>query len=130
MPTVGSVTEQREVAERTPRGRWLRVGRAATRRVARPRARDPAGVFRRTRARRWTHLFADAVIVVRRMETGTPTCFLLTPTEVKDLVHRGEKEGRISYWLQPQAYESEEFRERWDKVGVLECAPDSEASSG
>jgi|ERR1700722_454908 hypothetical protein len=29
--------------------------------------------------------------------TTTPICFIMKPTEVRRLAHRGEKEGRVSY---------------------------------
>ena len=41
---------------------------------------------------------------------------ILLPEEVKTLAHRGEKEGRISYWLQPQAYEGENYFQAWDRI--------------
>lgn len=46
-----------------------------------------------------------------------PTAFVMLPSEVKDMVHRGEKEGRVSYWLQPNSYDREEYREAWDRIG-------------
>lgn len=61
------------------------------------------------------HLFADFVIVVRHIQ-ASPECFVLTPDEVTARVHRGESNGKISYWLQPQAYEVPAFKERWDRL--------------
>ena len=49
---------------------------------------------------------------------GTPTCYVLLPDEVKALAHRGEKDGRVSYWLQPGAYDKETFREAWSRIGM------------
>lgn len=46
-----------------------------------------------------------------------PKTFILRPSEVKDHAHRGEKDGRISYWLQPSSYEQERFREAWERIG-------------
>lgn len=62
------------------------------------------------------HLFADSVVVVRCV-AEEPECFLLTPDDVRAGVHRGEKDGKVSCWLEPQAYEGDEYRERWDKIG-------------
>src|SRR5262245_55731662 len=50
------------------------------------------------------------VIVTKIAIAPTPECFILKPDEVKAFAHRGEKEGRISYWLQPNKYHIEEFR--------------------
>lgn len=47
-------------------------------------------------------------------------CYILKPDEVEKLAHRGEKEGRISYWLQPPDYCKEEFHEKWDRIGKPE----------
>ena len=63
------------------------------------------------------HLFADYVIVCNNVSTETPQCFILTPDEVKKIVHRGEKDGRISFWLQPKDYENEKFKESWNRIG-------------
>lgn len=45
-----------------------------------------------------------------------PNAFILLPNEVKELAHRGEKEGRVSYWLQPNAYDNELFKEAWHRI--------------
>src|SRR3954447_18727957 len=55
------------------------------------------------------HLFADFIIICRKALDETPECFILLPDEVKALVHRGEKDTKISYWLQPREYEAEQF---------------------
>ncbi len=47
-----------------------------------------------------------------------PNAFILLPKEVKKLAHKGEKEGRVSYWLQPTAYDIESFKEAWDRIGI------------
>lgn len=46
-----------------------------------------------------------------------PCAFVMLPSEVKKRVHRGEKDGRISYWLQPTSYNREEYREAWGRIG-------------
>lgn len=40
----------------------------------------------------------------------------MLPIEVREKVHRGEKEGRISYWLQPTSCDEDESRENWDRI--------------
>jgi hypothetical protein len=66
------------------------------------------------------HLFADFVVVCRhavREPPELPECFVLTPEEIRKVVHKGVKEGRVSYWLQPKDYAKPEFLERWDRIG-------------
>jgi hypothetical protein len=63
------------------------------------------------------HLFANFVVICRHVIRETPECFVLTPEQVRRLAHRGEKDDKVSFWLQPRAYEVEEFRERWDRIG-------------
>ncbi len=29
----------------------------------------------------------------------------------------GEKEDRVSFWLQPRSYDKPDFREAWDRIG-------------
>lgn len=43
------------------------------------------------------HLFADFVVVCRHVIREIPECFVLTPMEIRNLVHRGEKDGRVSF---------------------------------
>ena len=62
-------------------------------------------------------IMGDYWIIVNKVATTTPSAFILTPQEVRDRAHRGEKEGRVSYWLQPGDYEQEQFREAWERVG-------------
>lgn len=63
------------------------------------------------------HLFADFVVVCRHVIQEIPECFVLTPAEVRKLVHRGEKNGKVSFWLQPRDYATDEFREKWERIG-------------
>jgi hypothetical protein len=48
---------------------------------------------------------------------SSPTAYVLLPSEVRDRAHRGEKEGRMSFWLQPGAYDQDQFREAWQRIG-------------
>jgi hypothetical protein len=59
----------------------------------------------------------DFWIIVTNAADDNPVCFIMKPNEVKRLAHRGEKDGRISYWLQPNKYHTDEFREKWDRIG-------------
>lgn len=46
-----------------------------------------------------------------------PVCFILNPDEVRNLAFRGDKDGKVSFWLQPKAYDQDEFREAWKRIG-------------
>jgi len=46
-----------------------------------------------------------------------PQTYIMSPKEVKSLAHRGEKDKRVSYWLQPSAYCVEKFHEAWHRIG-------------
>lgn len=59
----------------------------------------------------------DYWIVINRAAEEQPSAFILLPSEVKTLAHRGEKDGKISYWLQPSGYDRSEFKEAWGRIG-------------
>lgn len=46
----------------------------------------------------------DFWVIVNKVATEAPSAFVLTPSEVKALARRGEKDGRVSFWLQPASY--------------------------
>ena len=62
-------------------------------------------------------LMGDFFIVCRKVRTDAPECFVLIPSEVKSLAHKGEKNGKTSYWLQPAQYSQERFRDAWSRIG-------------
>ena len=62
-------------------------------------------------------LLGDFFVICRNVAGDEPECFVLTPTDVRQLAHKGEKDGKISFWLQPKQYESDEFKEKWDRIG-------------
>lgn len=62
--------------------------------------------------------FGDFVVVCVRAYPHEPDCFILTPEEIRRLAHKGEKDGKTSYWLQPKSYYSETFKEKWDRIGT------------
>jgi len=61
-------------------------------------------------------IMGDYWIIVNNV-SKEPNAFILLPDEVKSLAHRGEKEGRVSYWLQPASYDNEQFKEAWHRIG-------------
>ena len=62
-------------------------------------------------------LFGDFFVICRSVVAESPECFVLTPSEVRSMAHRGEREGRVSFWLQPKSYDQPEFREAWQRIG-------------
>lgn len=64
------------------------------------------------------NLFGDYFIVCREVMVEQPDCFIMTPQEVSLSAHRGEKDGRVSYWLQPKAYDLPEYRNNWTRIGT------------
>jgi len=61
-------------------------------------------------------IMADFWVIVNDV-LATPQAYVLLPSEVKERAHRGEKEGRVSFWLQPCAYCLPEFHEAWERIG-------------
>ena len=61
-------------------------------------------------------IIGDFWVIVNKVATPTPSAFILLPSEVRERAQRGEKEGRVSYWLQPRDYEQESFREAWERI--------------
>jgi hypothetical protein len=67
------------------------------------------------------HLFADFVVVCRHVLRKTPECFVLTSEEVRRLARQAypkKKEGKVSFWLQPRDYGTDEFLEKWERIGL------------
>jgi len=62
-------------------------------------------------------VMGDYWIIVNNV-SSEPKAYVMLPNEVKQSAHRGEKNGRISYWLQPAAYEKPAFAEGWGRIGT------------
>jgi len=63
-------------------------------------------------------IMGDFWIVANSLGSGEPRTYILLPHEVRARAHRGEKDGTISYWLQPKQYAVEEFEEKWQRIGT------------
>lgn len=61
-------------------------------------------------------VMGDFWVVINKVATE-PAAFILLPAEVKGRAHRGEKDGKVSSWLQPLDYEREETKEAWHRIG-------------
>ena len=62
-------------------------------------------------------VLGDYWVIVNRIRSGAPNAFLMLPADVRRLAVKNEANGRTSYWLEPQAYEHEGFRENWNLIG-------------
>lgn len=69
----------------------------------------PLGVF-------LDKVMGDFWVIVHNV-VSEPQAYVLLPKEVKALPDRGEKNDKISYWLQPRAYAVEKFHEAWFRIG-------------
>ena len=61
-------------------------------------------------------IMGDFWVVINKVATA-PSAYVMLPSEVRESAHRGEKEDRVSYWLQPTAYDNEAFHEAWHRIG-------------
>ena len=64
-------------------------------------------------------------IITINANTDNPVCYILRLDEVRAHAFRSKDAG--AYWLQPKAYDREEFREAWHRLGTL---PDPLAVEG
>lgn len=58
----------------------------------------------------------EFMVIVRNVFSERPEVFIMRPEEVLKRLNRGEKEGRISYWLHQKEYEG--FRDNWERIGA------------
>ena len=71
----------------------------------------------------------DFWVIINQVASNSPQAFIITPDEVKALAYRGDKEGRVSYWLQPASYEQPKYKEAWERIGHggLDAVPVNQA---
>lgn len=62
-------------------------------------------------------LMGDFWIIVNSVVTK-PQTYILLPHEVRAMAARAEREGKVTYWLEPKKYAIAEFREKWDRIGT------------
>jgi hypothetical protein len=61
-------------------------------------------------------IMGDFWVIVNNV-AKEPASYIMLPSEVERKAHRGEKDGRVSHWLQPTAYCKDEFKEAWHRIG-------------
>lgn len=62
-------------------------------------------------------IMGDFWVIVNKVATPNPCAFILLPSEVRERARRGEKDGRVTYWIQPNDYEADWSREAWERIG-------------
>lgn len=60
-------------------------------------------------------VLGDFWIIVNNLDAQHGV-FVMTPDEVKKRAHRGEKDGKVSFWLQPKSYMLAEFEGAWERI--------------
>ena len=61
------------------------------------------------------NLMGDYWIIIN-CAVSEPMAFILLPNEIRSLAHRGEKDGKVSYWLQPKSYDCDAYRNAWHQL--------------
>ena len=68
-------------------------------------------------------LMGDWWIIVTKVATDNPQCFIMRPSEVRKLAKRANradpinKERRFLWWLGPNKYDTAKFRDAWERIG-------------
>jgi len=60
----------------------------------------------------------DYWVIVNKVVSERPEAFVMLPCEVKTKAHRAEKSGKVSYWLQPKEYDTDRYREAWERIKI------------
>jgi hypothetical protein len=56
-------------------------------------------------------------IIVIKIATNNPECFIMKPDEVRRLAIRTKKAAVPWYYLPPTCYDTDKFREAWGRIG-------------
>lgn len=62
-------------------------------------------------------LRSDFWVITVNANSDAPTCYVLSLADVKRVASR-DKGGQQAFWLERRNYESAEFLEAWDRIGV------------
>lgn len=62
-------------------------------------------------------IMGDFWVVATNVASSAPECYILLPHEVRAMADKDEKDGSVSYWLEPRQYAVDAFREKWDRIG-------------
>ena len=59
----------------------------------------------------------DWWIIVAKIATKNPECFIMKPDEVRRLATRTKQAAEPWYYLRPTCYDTDKFREAWQRIG-------------
>lgn len=62
-------------------------------------------------------IMGDYWAIVNNVISTSPRTFILLPSEVRAKAHRSERDGKVTYWLEPKDYELDAYREAWGRLG-------------
>lgn len=60
-------------------------------------------------------VMGDFWVIINKAVTS-PSAYVLLPSEAKSLAARNEKDGRVSFWLDPPRYDQPQFKEAWERL--------------
>jgi hypothetical protein len=61
-------------------------------------------------------LMGDYWVIVTGATGDKPKCYILRPDEVRRLANSGKMSGKVNHWLRADKYDTDEFREKWDRI--------------
>ena len=62
-------------------------------------------------------------IIVIKIATDNPECFIMKPDEVRRLAIRTKEAAVPWYYLRPACYDTHKFRDAWDRIGPPTLQP-------
>ncbi|HOY53752.1 MAG TPA: hypothetical protein PK879_12755 [Opitutaceae bacterium] len=69
-------------------------------------------------------IMGDFWVIVNNLD-AEPGIYVLKPEEVRSRAHRGVKEDKVSFWLQPKSYMLPEFQSQWERLNQTLPNPQS-----
>lgn len=62
-------------------------------------------------------VMGDFWVILTNAVAEPPATYVLKPDEVRNGATQCQKTTHVSYWLQPHAYNCDEFRDAWERIG-------------
>jgi hypothetical protein len=56
-------------------------------------------------------------VITINANSDAPTCFIMRKEEVQARASQ-DKGGQRAFWLEPRDYDSDEYRNAWDRIGI------------